>query len=301
LSAVFNKQLTASRLQAMKINASRLSAVTKTAKRLVAGRARYEGVERLTGVPWWFVAALHERESGGDFKTYLGNGQPLNRVTTLVPKGRGPWSTFEAGAVDALEYEGYTKVSDWSIEHALWLAEKYNGLGYANKGLPSPYIWGATNIQRPGKYREIKNSSGVYVSRFFPLEMDTQIGVAPMLQIISALVGGIIPGLIGNVINATTSTAGVNVPKSSAAGSMFNVAIGAILTGLGSTGFGVDAIHTITTLAGVAVAILSSINHLGLISESNANTEALVEQLLTQIANYEPPIPEVKSETPPAS
>lgn len=301
MTAAFNKQLTANRLTAMKINASRLSEVTRTAKRLVTGRARYEAVEARTGVPWWFVAVLHERESGGDFKTYLGNGQPLNRVTTKVPKGRGPWASFEDGCLDALQYEGYTKVSDWSIEHTLWLAEKYNGLGYANRGLPSPYIWGATNIQRPGKYREIKDSSGKYVSRFYPLEMDTQIGVAPMLQIITALVGAVVPGLIGNVINATTSTAGVNVPKGAAGGSMMNVAIGSILAGFGASGFGVDAMHTISTLAGVLVAVLSAANHLGLIGASNANTEAMIEQLLTQLATYEPPVPttlEVKTETP---
>jgi lysozyme family protein len=49
-----------------------------------------------TGVPWFVVAALHERESGADFATYLGNGEPLNRVTQLVPKG--PRAVYQLGS-----------------------------------------------------------------------------------------------------------------------------------------------------------------------------------------------------------
>jgi len=110
------------------------------------------------------------------------------------------------------------------------------------------------------------------------------------LQLITALVGGIVPGLIGKIVAETTSTAGVNVAPGAAASSMINVAIGAILAGLGASGFGADSIHTITTLAGVAVTVLSAVSHLGLLGSANANTEALIEQLLTQIANYQPPV-----------
>jgi len=110
-----------------------------------------------------------------------------------------------------------------------------------------------------------------------------------MLQLVSALVGGIFPGLLAQVVNATVSTSGVNVGKGQAANSMFTVAVGALMAGLGSAGFGVDAIHTFTTLAGVVLTLLSTVNHLGLIGSANANTEAFIEQLLTQIASYQPP------------
>ena len=209
-------------------------------------------------------------------------GEPLNRVTRLVPAGRGPFLTWTDGAVDALKLQGFDKVVDWSIEHALYLAEEYNGFGYAWKGLPSPYVWGATNLQKPGKY--------VADGKFDANVMDSQIGVAALLQIISALVGGILPGLVNDVIKSQTSGAGVTVTPTSANTGMLSIAIGALMAGLGATSFGVDAIHTVTTIAGVAVAILSWVNHAGLIGASNANTEALVEQLLTQIASYQPPV-----------
>jgi lysozyme family protein len=266
-----------------KITPSRLAAVTAVAKRLVANRARYERVAASVGVPWAFIACLHERESGGTWSTYLGNGQALTKVTTLVPKGRGPFKSWEDGAVDALKLQGFDKVTDWSIEHQLYLAEEYNGFGYAAKGLASPYVWGATNFQKAGKY----TSDGVFSASTW----DTQIGVAAMLQIVTALVSGLIPGLIGDIVKSNTPTAGVNVAPGGASANIGNIVIGALMAGLGASGFGVDAIHTISTIAGVLVAILSAINHLGVIGASNANTEALVEQLLTQIANYNPPIP----------
>jgi hypothetical protein len=121
-----------------------------------------------------------------------------------------------------------------------------------------------------------------------------------VLQLVSALVGGIFPGLLAQVVNATIPTAGVNVSKSTASSSLLNVAIGAILTGLGASGFGADAIHTVTTIAGLLLTIVSTVNHLGLLGAANANTEALIEQLLTQIASYQPPVtPAPQSETSP--
>ncbi len=157
----------------MSIKASRNAEFERIARRLISYKPRYEGVEKLTGVPWWLIAVLHLRESDADFKTYLGNGEPLSRKTRLVPKGRGPFKTWEDGAVDALRYDGLSSVIDFRIEKALWLAENYNGLGYENRGLPSPYVWGGTNIQKPGKYvADGKWSGSVW---------DQQPGVAPIL------------------------------------------------------------------------------------------------------------------------
>jgi hypothetical protein len=100
-------------------------------------------------------------------------------LTTIVPKGRGPFDSFLAGAIDALAYDGLTKVIDWRLEKQLWYCERFNGLGYANKGLPSPYVWGGTSIQRPGKYV----ADGVWD----PNAHDGQPGCAPLLKTIAEL------------------------------------------------------------------------------------------------------------------
>jgi lysozyme family protein len=71
---------------------------TSIAKRLVAAKPRYQAVEKRTGVPWPFIAVTHEREASQRWDTQLGQGDPLNRVSVHVPKGRGPFSTWEDGA-----------------------------------------------------------------------------------------------------------------------------------------------------------------------------------------------------------
>jgi lysozyme family protein len=98
----------------MQVRPEKVAAADAIAKRILEHKAQYEAIEKATGVPWFFVACLHYRESDLDFATYLGNGQSLNRVTTEVPRGRGPFPSFEAGAIDALQLQGFTKIADSS-------------------------------------------------------------------------------------------------------------------------------------------------------------------------------------------
>lgn len=163
----------------MKINRTRQTEFDRTAAKIYAHKDRYAKVERMTGVPWYLIGALHIREANGDFSTYLGNGDPLNRPTRHVPRGRGPFNSWEGGAVDALRFDGLTNVKDWRLEKQLYYAELYNGAGYSVRGLPSPYIWGGTNIQRPGKY--------VADGRWNGSVWDSQPGVAPILASLAKL------------------------------------------------------------------------------------------------------------------
>jgi len=158
----------------MSLKAAQLSEINATAKRLVAAKARYQVVEKATGVPWWWIACVHEREASQSWSASLAQGDPWNRVSTHVPRGRGPFPSWEAAAIDALKLDGVTKVVDWRLEKALYYWELYNGWGYFNHGVPSPYVWGATSVQRPGKYV----SDGVWSST----ATDKQLGCAAMLK-----------------------------------------------------------------------------------------------------------------------
>jgi lysozyme family protein len=125
------------------------------------------------------VGLIHLRESSLNFATYLGNGDPLSRPTTHVPKHRGPFPTFLAGSIDALKLDHLTDVHDWRLEKDFYYQELFNGTGYDLHGVPSAYIWGGTNIQRPGKFiRDHVWSSTTW---------DTQPGIAPVLQQIMKL------------------------------------------------------------------------------------------------------------------
>jgi lysozyme family protein len=144
-------------------------------------KAHYQAVERRTGVPWAFIAVAHERESGQNFAGSLAQGDPWNQVSTHVPAGRGPFRSWEEAAVDALVNCApfAARNRDWSIGGTLTMLEMYNGTGYANRDLPSPYLWAGTDQYRSGKYVR----DGV----FDPNAVDQQLGCAGLLLAMMAL------------------------------------------------------------------------------------------------------------------
>lgn len=112
----------------------------------------YDPVSQATGIPWYVVAALDMREESFIHSGYLGNGDPWNKVSVHVPRGRGPFTSWYAGAIDALKLDGLDKVAHWDIVTALICVESYNGSGYRARGIPSPYVWAGTNIYTTGKF-----------------------------------------------------------------------------------------------------------------------------------------------------
>jgi len=74
------------------------------AARLVApeAKAHYLAVATKTGVPWAFIAVAHERECSQDWHGSLAQGDPWNHVSVHVPRGRGPFQSWNDAAVDAL-------------------------------------------------------------------------------------------------------------------------------------------------------------------------------------------------------
>lgn len=180
-----------------KVNADKGPTFKMVADRLMApiAKARYQAVEKTTGVPWWFIAVVHEREASQKWDRQLGQGDPLNKKSTHVPKGRGPFASWEDGAVDALvncaPFAARNK--DWSAGGALAMLEKYNGLGYFNKGIPSPYIWSGTNQYTSGKYI----ADGV----FDPNVVDKQLGCAGLLKFMGVLSKTSVPaaGTVGTI------------------------------------------------------------------------------------------------------
>lgn len=186
------------RWQKVRIPADKGPAFALVANRIKANKAIYEEIEKETNVPWWFIGMVHYRESNLNMNTNIANGQPWNKKTTIVPKGRGPFGSFKEAAVDALvncaPYAAKNK--DWSAAGALTKFEEYNGLGYANKGLPSPYVWAGTDQYVKGKYV----ADGV----FDPEHVDTQLGGAGILKFL----GVFNRGSSGAVAAGTVAAAG---------------------------------------------------------------------------------------------
>ncbi|HKD44697.1 MAG TPA: hypothetical protein VKD24_03500 [Candidatus Angelobacter sp.] len=197
---------------------SKISAANLAAGRISSNADRYRTVEKATGVPWFFVGCIHMREADLNFKGCLANGEEIigtGRKTTLVPKGLGPYATWEDSAIDALKHEGFLGISPWDAPRCLWGAEVYNGLGYVNRGVNSPYVWSWTNLQQSGKF----TADG----KFDSAAWDTQPGVAALMMALAHNLSDVAAALDGKPSGTpqtgpkpamdatTTTTAGSNV------------------------------------------------------------------------------------------
>lgn len=149
--------------------------------RMVANKNKYEPVVKATGVPWFFIAIIHMLEVSGRFTGHLHNGDPLTARTKNYPPGRPksgqPPFTWEESAIDALTGEGLAGTGDkrltWNLSNILERMERYNGLGYRNKGMASPYLWAGSQHYTKGKY--------VADGKFDPEAVSKQIGGAVIL------------------------------------------------------------------------------------------------------------------------
>lgn len=158
---------------------------------------RYRAVanDMNNGMPWWFVMIVHLMEVGGKenpFDYHLHCGDSLTGRTIHLPKGRPRFNpghgenppsrnnpyTWEESAKDALvNVMHYDKVNDWSLPNCLTLFEKYNGMGYRNRGINTPYVWSWTN------HYGIPPNTGKYVAdgRFEIGAISKQCGCAAFL------------------------------------------------------------------------------------------------------------------------
>lgn len=146
----------------------------------------YERIAKKTGIPPQLVAAIHYRESTGNFNTYLHNGEKLGRTTTKKPVGIY-FDNFEEAAVHALSQSQFTSLRDAyglsfdsdDLIAMLTFAEAYNGWGYFKNNRVSPYVYSGTNLYKKGKYK----SDGVYD----PNLVDAQPGVYILINAITTV------------------------------------------------------------------------------------------------------------------
>lgn len=234
-------------------NAARWSAAKLTrgpefapvAKRLFASKARYQAVAAKTGVPWFVIAVIHQRESSQNWGGSLAQGDPWNRVSVHVPAGRGPFNSWEDAAVDALvNCAPYAaKWKDWSVGGTLTLLESYNGLGYFNKGLPSPYVWSGTDQYASGKY----TSDG----HFDPDAVDKQLGCAGLIIALMALDHSIAFGPVMVQVPVPPPKPLPPTPNQAAKATGIGALILAAIAGVWA---GIEA-HPVPTVAGLAVVV----------------------------------------------
>src|ERR1700734_2387461 len=132
---MISRELTLERWQKCQIRGNEKGMFETLAQRVLGYKAQfYDPVAEALNLPWYLVAALDMREEDFNHNGYLGNGDSLWRPTVHVPRGRGPFKTWFAGAIDALKYDNMVPAKGegehWDIVTVLIAAEAYNGLGY---------------------------------------------------------------------------------------------------------------------------------------------------------------------------
>lgn len=162
------------------LDATKKAALEKFKAGWTANKARYDTVAKEADVPAALVAALHWRESSANFGTYLHQGDPLGKPPVHWPTDIPTFHKWEDAAVHALGLKrskaaelAMTYVSKDIVKMATY-AELYNGLGYHNKSLTSPYVYSGTNRYTKGKY--VKD--GVFDPDF----VDAQLGVVALVE-----------------------------------------------------------------------------------------------------------------------
>ncbi|MBC7535105.1 MAG: peptidoglycan-binding protein [Ferruginibacter sp.] len=141
----------------MTVNNDKKKFIDAIVAKINLGKARYQGLQAITGVPWFVIGLIHYMEANCDFTKHLHNGDPLSARTIKYPagyprEGKPPF-TFEQSAVSAIKKQNMHKVDDWSVPNILLLLEQYNGMGYRDKtNINSPYLWSFSNLYTKGKY-----------------------------------------------------------------------------------------------------------------------------------------------------
>lgn len=184
-------QVNAARWKSAEVPKHKQHLVKVVTDRILRDRGRYEAVAKKTDVPWFVIAGLHNMEASGSFTKHLHEGSSLKFRTKYVPKGRPktgePPFTWEYSAIDALLYDRMDRKNWKEVGPALSACEGYNGWGYAkyHRETPSPYLWAATSIEKPGKY--------VADGKWSPTARSAQIGVAAIWRDLASRKAASIP------------------------------------------------------------------------------------------------------------
>jgi lysozyme family protein len=161
------------------ITPGRIAEIDGIVQRIQTGQPKYQQVESATGVPWYVVALIHNLECDLSFQEHLHNGDSLADYTTDDPAGRphvghGPPFAWLESAIDAIQYDRLDEFSNWDVARICYECESFNGWGYRDHGIVSPYLWAGCQHYTAGKY--------ISDHVFSPTAVSDQIGAAVLLH-----------------------------------------------------------------------------------------------------------------------
>lgn len=141
------------RWAAMIVRPDRMNAVDAIVRRIASREARYRAVTDQFGVPWWWLAAIHELEHSGEFTTSMTVMDPIDvSPGQPIPSADIADSQWDATARSLLRSRGLEFWRDWSVAGAAYQWERFNGFGYRSHDVPTPYLWSFSNEYTAGKF-----------------------------------------------------------------------------------------------------------------------------------------------------
>ena len=106
-------------------------------------------IAQKTGLPPELIAAIHYRESTGNFDATIKDGSKLPAGVSFVDDA----VNISNDANYVIFKEAYNMSADSvDVIAMLSIAEVHNGTGYYKMGLNSPYLYSGTNLYTKGKY-----------------------------------------------------------------------------------------------------------------------------------------------------
>jgi len=165
----------------MEVLPSKKSTVEWYVERCRRGMQRYKSasnyVHSKTGrlIKWEVFALLHSLEASCDFDKQILNGQKWDQRTTWVPRGLGPWESWQDACVTAFEHSRWENVDFANVESLLSVIESFNGWGYKYRGKHSPYLWSFCN-------HGVGTGKFVSDGNYSPTAISKQCGAAVILK-----------------------------------------------------------------------------------------------------------------------
>jgi lysozyme family protein len=163
------------RWRAMVVRPERLAAADEVARRMASREARYRAITDPLGVPWYWLAAVHELEHSGRFTTSMVVTDPIDvRPGQPIPDATITDAQWDDTARALLRARALPLWRGWDVPGLMYQWERYNGMGYRPLNVPSPYLWSFSNQYTAGKF--------IRAGVFSPTTVSAQPGTAVLLR-----------------------------------------------------------------------------------------------------------------------
>lgn len=148
----------------------------------------YRALGEATRVPALLLAALDLREGDCNPHLAIGQGDRWDAVSTHVPRGQGPFPSWQAANEFYVAYDrlAVLSVPEWTWPYACWKTEKWNGFGPRAHGRHSGYLWSCTSVYDDATDGEPGGGKYVADGIWNPQAMDRQPGVVPVMLMLDA-------------------------------------------------------------------------------------------------------------------